>query len=211
MGGLSKKMTIEIKKEKNSKTSVKKAKTFLVLVLATILILCIGLLTGCGGVNVSCPPTMEENIEIISERVQKKFIDSGQFESFEVHPVFVRNILDWDYLLIEFAPIGFMYVQIVIGEKKVSSNLFRTNWERYSSFYPTEVWDDMTSHFYGIDNEQRYFFIISDVRNFPDIREVIPAIKRDGKYINLISHQAFSEYSLESQEFVTLNISSEQI
>jgi len=81
------------------------------LVMSVVMLFGVVGLVGCG-VNVLAPPTMEENIQNLSEIVQREFIVSGKFESFEIHPVFIGNQQQsiWGFILIEFAPIGFMFV-----------------------------------------------------------------------------------------------------
>jgi len=56
--------------------------------------------------------TIAEHTQNISERVQRRYIDTGEFESFEIYPIFLPNGAFADFLLVEFAPVGFMYVRI---------------------------------------------------------------------------------------------------
>ena len=153
--------------------------------------------------------TIEEHIQNISNIVQSRFIDSDEFEDFEVHPIFTPDGAFSDFVLIELAPLGFMYVRIfyeeLVGGGGMGCGGF---FERIPDYITFDLFSDKTSHFYGIEQENRYFFIVESIVDGSPSAEVIPAIREGNNFLNLISLEViYNETSLENQITITLIVS----
>ena len=181
------------------------AKKMTVLGITLIVLFSLVLLTGCSiWRDRSHNYTIEEHIEIVYARVQREFIESGEFENFEIHPIFTPDGDFSNFLLVEFAPLGFIYVRIWYVQRLYSNGFIGGFFRRYPQYQTTALISDEMSHFYGI-NESRYFFVIESDLNFPANDIVIPAVRRGGTFLNLISLEEMSnETSLEIQDSTSL-------
>jgi len=175
-----------------------------------IVVMCLGFLSGCAP-NPN-RYTDEEHIQRISERIENKFVGKTGVTGFSVYPLYNQND-ERTLFLVEFEPVGFMFVQIrqniTIFNSAMYSHDANINepWQRYTvtkegiqwmtgqglSSWPDEykIWetDENGEHIYyeksyfhaaGIENEKRYLLGIPHHVN-------IPAVKREGKWLNLIS------------------------
>ena len=157
--------------------------------------------------------TEEEHIERITERIEKHYIDNSNysFSSFEVYPIYNSNDV-LKYALVEFQPFGFVYVfirneEFHNSEKSkleipVSSSMYMLSTMNYKieqPWSPSYIEDGeikfkeeeySNSPFYvnNIENEKRYFINIDPSSE----GYLVPAVKRDDKYINLYSNEEFA-------------------
>ncbi len=170
--------------------------------------------TGCAAERASYF-TEEEHLARVTERIEKKYMtEDGKFTSFAVYPLY--NEKDkLQYFLVEFEPQGFVYVKIRdkwynnIFESMhslygVSNTPPITPWYRYTidptKSQPEPYTDkcierdengEMVIRYKspyaeaGVVNEKRYLLSIKKENN--ESATLVPAIKTDEGYLNLVS------------------------
>ena len=159
----------------------------------------------CGGQNSGTDFTVEQHIRWASSAVQFQFVDSGDFESFEIHPIYNGATGAFsNFLLVEFAPIGFMYVKFFRSEGLPTCGGVISSAPAYEMTKPEY---SLASHFCKIANEQRYFFILPRESAGPLLANVIPAIRYNNSFLNLLSNEIFSGALLETQKYTSLSFS----
>jgi len=174
-----------------------------------ILLLAMALLFAMPTVAVGCrrtpnPFTMEYHIQSTFESMEQ-FIarDDNNFEDFQIHPIYNTDGTFSQYLLVEFKPIGFMYLRVL-----ASSNITGCTGPVYWDYVRPAVMRafNRASHFYGIENQDRYFIFVERRTFYPIYDRVIPAIRQGYNFLNLISNELFDEDSLETQIYIRLNL-----
>jgi len=160
----------------------------------------------CGGQNSGTDFTVEQHIRWASSAVQFQFVDSGDFESFEIHPIYNGATGAFsNFLLVEFAPIGFMYVQANYSLSPLGCSPFHSRVDII--LRASELALDEASHFYEFENGNRYFFVVDNLVNGNRNFKVVPAIKEENGFLNLITNKLFDGSAVGNQETITLNFS----
>ena len=213
---------------------LKKWKTKIVpILLAVTLAFPITLFAGCANEKIS-DYTVEEHIEKVSEKVEARyFADDGKYEytDYEVYPLYDENDI-LKYFVVDFEPCGYVYIWVQELNGVIAHELryFRqveeedSVWRRYTivenagdnASDDEKIWEVdengeyiyyQDSHFKvaGIDNEKRYLVPIEQGGD----RALIPAVKKNGKYLNLISMEIMEEDKLvlKSEIYPIANIS----
>lgn len=169
--------------------------------------------------------TTEQHVKRISARVQERFIDTGEHESFRLYPLYNQDE-KITHFLVEFPSDGYLYVKLsfklIFGHDMYLCNndTEYSPWFRYRYTMDSPVYDDSirwlyagdglevdrdnstmsrdayvevneegkaiertVSHFVaaGIGEEERRYLIETSEHDY------IPAVKRDGKFLNLVS------------------------
>lgn len=169
--------------------------------------------------------TTEQHVKRISARVQERFIDTGEHESFKLYPLYHQDE-EITHFLVEFPSDGYLYVKLsfkliyghdmyLCNDDTEYSPWFRYRYTMDSPAYDAGIrWlyagdglevdkDNSTmsrdayvevnedgkaiertvSHFVaaGIGEEERRYLIETSEHDY------IPAVKRDGKFLNLVS------------------------
>ncbi len=163
----------------------------------------------------------EQHTQRVTKRIEKNYMtEKYDFTSFEVYPLY--DIDDkLVCFLVEFEPNDYLYVQVREENKFFLSVFWGTRglygqdwgereWSRYtvdetnSQPYPYEdriwfefdengeriVYDQSPYAVAGIENERRYLLL--DIEDLQGNEYDIPAVKRDGEFINLISMTPFN-------------------
>ena len=156
--------------------------------------------------------TEAQHIARIKRKVNKTFMTNEfEFESFDVYPLYSQDE-KLGYFLVEFAPKGFMYVELLdeylfimrkscCGRRSLYAydgypNFSDKRWSRYDI-----VLGDIRYFESGLDNKRVVYenspFAAADIKDekryMLDLKDVsgknvlVPAVKRGDKYINLIS------------------------
>lgn len=188
-------------------------------------------LLGC--VTPASKYTEEEHIARVTRRARERFIDNGEYTDLEVFPLYDAND-ELGYFLIELQPSGYAYVEMNRSENvndnfpmyvvDVNANV---RWARivYDPDNDVIFTDDENkpvqdfrnrrfteldesgnpiyykeSHFKvaGIKDEKRYL-LETLYRN-----GYIPAVKRDGEFINLVSMETYDDNSSKDQTITAL-------
>ncbi len=163
-----------------------------------------------------------EHIANVKERIEKRFM-TGEYEvtSFEVYPLYTENE-QLKYLLVEFEPCGYLYISIdtdynafleAIG---LGRSLYQINnaeggvslsstWRRYT------FGADTTEQIYEVDSEgnyiyynvspfkaanvlsERMYLLYSHFNGYIPGSSYIPAVKREGEFLNLISMETIDD------------------
>ena len=135
---------------------VSKPKKSIILMLALIMTLSLLMLTLFGCTTTLDPNdyTMEEHIQMISERVQARFMgENSEYTSFEVYPLY-NKIDEVIAYLIEFEPVGFIFVVTKKGRNGLFQNI---------SMYRMSVNHDMFLAYKGRIQGWRRFRVSYDV------------------------------------------------
>ena len=193
------------------------------------IIMSMALFSGCINEEIS-DYTVEEHIAMVSEKVEARyFAGDGKYEytDYEVYPLYNAND-ELKYFLVDFQPFGYVYIWIWEPDGVLAHKLqyFRQVeredevWQRYTvvedpgDYISDEeiIWEVnengeyiyyQDSHFRvaGIENEKRYLLESEGA--------YIPAVKKNGGYLNLISMEIMEEYNpiLKFDMYPTANIS----
>lgn len=179
--------------------------------------ICIGMIVFISS-NCSSRYSEEEHAERIKKLVEKRYF-SGQskYDSYDIYPVYDESD-ELKYFLVEFSPSGFLYVRInamnlnwlFLSSMYTRCNSERVKWRRFTIaenayqdgvisvderlYEKDEDGNDIyreCSHFKaaGIDNEKRYLLGITQADSHHS--GLIPAVKRDGRYLDLVSMEEF--------------------
>lgn len=158
--------------------------------------------------------TEQEHLQRISDRIEKHYVEINNYPiyDFEVFPVYDIND-EFKYALVEFKPYGYVYVYIT-DERNSSSDkrkfkefghstcmyfLSTIQYEIEDPWSPSYVEDEKIKfkeeEYYNspfsvnnIENEKRYLISVDPLRSV----YLVPAVKRNGKYINLYSNDEFT-------------------
>lgn len=183
--------------------------------ISSILLIAIGLCTGCSSDMYS----EEEHIQRIRERAEKRYLVEGsEYTGLEVYPIY-NEYDELKYALIEFEPQGFVCVYISEREYPWSSmySLSDTESESWMPYRVKEGFNEKIvdasgkviaqsfnqefirdengqviiyneSHFKvaGIENERRYFLSTVCAVYVGMERGLIPAVKRGEQYLDLV-------------------------
>lgn len=175
------------------------------------------ILTGCQSKDVF---TDEEHLEKITKKIQKRYIDSGEFENFEIYPLYdIEDKLS--YFVVDFYPNGYTFIEI--QEKEyifILGNSFYLNigryidsvWRKYHIENNERIYEkDSSGNFIryqvspfklaGIKDEKRYLI---EVHQRNDLGHV-PAVRRGDKYLNLVSMYE-EEIVLKSDEEINASL-----
>lgn len=172
-----------------------------------IVIMLFGILGLVGCSQKASKYTEEEHIQRVTERIQKKYIDTDlswvdreQPTSFDVFPLYnINNKLE--YFLVEFEPYGFLFIQLRDERKKVfswtgaSTSMYKisaTGNDEWISNDGKIVYNKSPYFIAGIKNERRYLLL-----------GYIVAVKKKEKFVNLIS--------LEEVEISNGEVTKEQV
>lgn len=178
-------------------------------------------LTGCTAPK-AIDFTEEEHLKRVTELVEARYMkEDSKYTSYTVFPLYTEND-ELGFFLIEFKPYGFVYVKLNEEAQSIASAFGATprslytrftgegrKWQRYTmdgNEKKYEVDENGEQIFYqdshfkvaGIENERRYLLRKDDF-------SFIPAVKRDNKYINLVSMEEMYLSSIMSE--ATANIS----
>lgn len=137
--------------------------------------------------------TEDEHIQRVTERIQKKYIDTDlswvdreQPTSFDVYPLYNENN-KLEYFLVEFEPYGFLFIQLRDERKKVfswtgaSTSMYKisaTGNDEWISKDGKTVYNKSPYFIAEINNERRYLLL-----------GYIVAVKQKEKFVNLISQE----------------------
>ena len=131
-----------------------KPKKSIILMLALIMTLSLLMLTLFGCDRDPNDYTVEEHIQMISKKVQARFMgENGEYTSFEVYPLYDANE-QVNHYLIEFEPIGFIFVETKEGRNGLFQNI---------SMYRMSVNHDMFLAYKGRIQGWRRFRVSYDV------------------------------------------------
>ncbi len=161
--------------------------------------------------------TVEENIRNISERVEKRYFN---YDSFEVYPLYNLND-EVKYFLVEFEPTCFVLVE-------ASDNYWQCNdssrytreeigfWEKYvyvEKINPNTGRTELSIEYLPNENGEyvRYYDspyklanVLNEKKYLIKFRNrnscLIPAVKRNGKFLNLVSMEEFDETDINEKE-----------
>lgn len=130
------------------KTS-KKKKTIVVVVSVVLLAcLCVGIGVGAASCNPNFYST-EQHIARISERVQERFIDTGQYESYAVYPLYDEHD-EVAHYIVELDKEGYLYIQP--QESVANKGMYichdtdeKDTWWRYRNSLSAPSYDDSLS------------------------------------------------------------------
>jgi len=186
-------------------------KSVIILLLAMALLFAVPtmMVAGCGSEEQHPNPyrTMEQHVQAVSKEVQTQFIDSGQFDAFDVHPIFNAITGEFsNFLLVEFVPMGFIYVLVLTSsEEFVSCGLPASSFRIINYTYrSTETIYNDISHFYGLENKNRYFYIVGSGGGRT---RVVPIFRRDEQFVNLITNEVFDRDYPEARWSIRLDFS----
>lgn len=188
-------------------------KNIVSVLLAVTLAFPITFFAGCG--EKISDYTVEEHIAKVSKKVEARyFADDGKYEytDYEVYPLYNEND-ELEYFLVEFQPFGYVYIWIwepsfLPGDLAYYRAVGPESevWQRYT--VAENAGDDISdeeiiwevdkngeyiyyqdSHFKvaGIENEKRYLLRAE--------ADKIPAVKRNGGYLNLFTMQIMEDYN----------------
>lgn len=177
--------------------------------------------------------TEEEHIARVTRRARKRFIDSGEYTDLEVFPLYDSGD-KLGYFLIELQPSGYAYVEMneydnhdfpmysvdlpesvgwarmVYDEESDVELTYTVGKVTYGMRYEHRRFSELDesgnpiyykdSHFKvaGIKYEKRYL-LESVWRN-----GYIPAVKRDGEFLNLVSMETYDDNSSKDQTITAL-------
>lgn len=173
----------------------KMIKKILTITLIIIMLLSmVGIMTGCDDPN---RYTKEQHIQRISKRVEQR-LNEGHFKGFGGY--YFENITDFAvypiynnddklvWFLIEFEPIGYIYVVINYNRSPFSG----------TAMYSYNLGENCKSHFgaIGITDENRYFLLME---HHGVIQAYMPSVKRDDKWINVISMEEMELVCTDSE------------
>ena len=186
----------------------------------------------------SCNPdfySTEQHMGRISKRVQERFIDTGQYQSYSVYPLYDEND-EVSHFLVEFEPAGHIFIEaqptVLFVGMYIRHNLDGySQWYRYRETlsapcydesihwewkdeidYPNyteqvEKWVETDSageiinraespyKAAGVEDDEK-LFLIEGKEMF------IPAVQRDGMYLNLVSMELYDLNELISGEHI---------
>ena len=157
--------------------------------------------------------TDEEHYERVRKKVIERYIESGLFDSCEIYPIYdFQDRLS--YFLLEFAPSAYGYVMICesdtsciygaemyIIDRKLRFDNGKT-WQRYTIIDDEVIYEkdsegnDILYHsspfkINNVLNEKLYLLYVTT--NIPIQNDgYIPAVKKDGKFLNLVSMKEVS-------------------
>ena len=156
---------------------------------------------------------IDGDIKVRDFRVPKDADDAFiKLTGFEVYPLYDNND-ELKYCLVELQPFGFIYILIQDEQPKIlsrlgaSTSMYRTAGVMQPAWTPCHIdketgetiWEEesgvMTEYYRspfaerGVLAEKKY--IIRCEEKDVAIQRLIPAVKRDGKYINLYSNEEF--------------------
>lgn len=169
--------------------------------LVAVVFLCFTM-TGC--INLRKFYSVEHHLEYISNRIEESYLQPHH-TGYEVYPLYNEND-EMQYALVEFEPYGFNFVLIKdYADSKenlyiIESSDIRKNWSRYKyeiddqtgEYEKVFLWDDAGDLFVSdvsyyksaeIENEKRYLLHFD--------KKYVPAVKRDDKWLNLVSMELF--------------------
>jgi hypothetical protein len=178
---------------------------------AAIILLGVLGLTGCS--EKASKYTEEEHIQRVTERIQKRFIDTDlrwvdreQPTSVEVFPLYDEND-ELKFFLVEFEPCGFIFVDLldkkvldkrlwpIFGKSMYSLSNYHCDWSQYvidetnSQPHPdtNKIWKTDNNGDKVVFNRSPYF--VADIKNEKRylLCGQIAAIKQEGAFKNLIS------------------------
>ena len=132
-------------------SQVSKPKKSIILMLALIMTLSLLMLTLFGCTTTLDPNdyTMEEHIQMISERVQARFMgDNSPYTSFEVYPLY-NEIDEVKVYLIEFEPVGFIFVATKEGQRQIGLQIFHRNISMYRMSHNHDMYLVYNGHITG--------------------------------------------------------------
>jgi len=186
-----------------------------------LIVLCVLFVTSCSSCVKSDWFSEEFHLKQIRKRIEKKYISGEcEYESYEIYPLYDEND-EFLFYLVEFEPQGFLYVNIneevytiarCLGGRgmytKSSVEGVEDKWQRYrieidggeGAVKQKKTWEkDATGNdvYYecspykaaNILNEKLYLL---NIKKNGD--EQIPAVRREDKYLNLVSLELF-EYN----------------
>lgn len=218
------------------KTKCKRIIAFLTL--SSILFILIFSLVGCHKTLDPDDYTTEEHIEMISKKVQARYIDreNSLYDSFSVYPLYSIDETVCMYL-VEFEPYGFLLIKPYKEpySRFVHTSMYRFDdsymlrtggpWRRYR--FGTEDCPPESFNEYGIKPDDRHQFQsdkieyceLSESGSFIDYQKSPYAIanvldqklyvegasfviKKDDKYLNLISMILYDEDVIKDSEFL---------
>ena len=196
-----------------AKSKAGKAFKIIGLIVLLIVIFCVLSLFGIFNVKSSWF-TEEQHLKRISNRVEKKYIKRGKLvynnevTDFEVYPLYNENE-EFTFAIIEYEPSG-CYSYVDIREEVpllficVGLGMYMEDGHNY--WKPYESYDDMDYPIYLIDKngeeikyekspyaingkEKEKRYLLSYYSNRKEEEGYIPAVKRNNKFINLISNK----------------------
>ncbi len=159
--------------------------------------------------------TEEEHITRVTKLAKQRYIDNGEYTSLEVFPLYDEND-ELGYFLIELEPAGYVYVKLNVRATKhiglyIRKEMFERPWFHHIYEYGKEInivvdgkelWYKDMRPLDGIEMTDLILFYSSPFAVSGICREKlyllncsshnkIPAVKKDGVYINLISMENF--------------------
>ncbi len=155
--------------------------------------------------------TTEEHLERITEIVREKYINSQNYDytSFSVYPLYDENE-KVNYVLVEFEPQGFYIVQI----REKGHGLYLRHHYEETSWTPYTVVreinekgkEEVIYNFELDENGEMVEYNCSPYKLAGVLNEKLyllrlsPAVKKDNKFINLISNQEINMIERDSHE-----------
>lgn len=189
-----------------------------ILLLFIVIVFCLGTMVSC--VKSSSDFTVDQHIERITERVEKKFMkNKNKYDAFSVYPLYNKND-ELQYFLIEFEPEGYIYVLLQDEKTKLlsifgaSTSMYlmatASEWSPYTLDKTNKQPEPDTNKIWHTDeNGNKITYNVSPYKVANRLEDkkyllqtisqeengsepyYIPAIKLETNYFNLISNNEF--------------------
>ena len=199
-----------------AKTEIKGRKKKRIIIFVSMALVIVTLITTIGVygyVNTASNYTVKEHTERISKLAKKRYIDSGKFTGYKVYPLYNEKE-EQEFFMVELEPHGFVYIKVYNSHygcftgtsmymKDREDSEIGNPWMRYNygESHNDFIWETdingndikyVDSHFKvgGVTNEKKYLLkMYYDEKHY---RGLVPAVKRGGNYLNLISMKEFN-------------------
>lgn len=183
--------------------------------------------------------TLEEHEQRIAQRVEERFMSTGEYTSYSISPIYDEND-KLTHFVVDFEPTGYIYVMLRQEDLLSGNSMYKINipagekmttWTRYKIALtkPASVngcswsggsciningidhryWREVNGEGEEIKHSDSYYKAAnideSEKRYFIQTagREYVPAVKVNGKFLNLISMEKYTLQELRDDERVS--------